>query len=131
MDERRRHPRHQVWFPVQLDRRGGTSGIAAACQDGSASGLLLRSPAVVDVGERVSLVFRALRAQRNWFRFEGTVVRVDVELDGDGDHEHAWPAQIAVELDEPSEKLGFFCELAGVPHRPSRAARAARAAEAD
>ena len=108
MRDRRRYPRHDAWFPVQIDT-GSTVGLWGCCVDGSASGLLLRSPVLFSDGEDVTLTFKVLSNQRDWIRCEATVIRADIDPESGDD---PWPVWVALHLEEPILKLEMLFQLA-------------------
>lgn len=107
MRDRRRYPRHESWFPVQVDR-WFQRGLMGCCIDGSASGLQVRSPTQLSVGETVKLVFKVVPTQTEWVRSVAEVIRAD-RVDGSED---PWPVWIALRFAEPIPKLEMLFQLA-------------------
>ena len=107
MKDRRRYPRHDAWFPVQLDT-GDAVGLWGCCVDGSASGLLLRSPVLFVEGETVNVTFKVLSSQKDWLRARASVIRADIEPEGSDD---PWPVSLALHLWEPILKLEMLFPL--------------------
>lgn len=108
--ERRRYPRHDAWFPVQIDT-ADRKGCMAVCHDASASGLLLRTPCEFEHGEEVTLIFRVMQSQSQWVIVRGTVVRVDRERE-ETDGFSPWPVWIAVRFHQPFAKLELLYQVA-------------------
>jgi len=107
MRDRRRYPRHEAWFPVQIDR-WFQPGLMGCCIDGSASGLLIRSPVQFAPAERVKLTFKIVPTQDEWVRTEAEVIRAD-RIDGSED---PWPVWVALRLPEPIMKLEMLYQIA-------------------
>lgn len=108
MRDRRRYPRHESWFPVQIDT-GDAVGLWGCCVDGSASGLLLRSPVLFTRGEEVTVTFKVLSSQHDWIVADATVIRADIEPESGDD---PWPVWVGLHLDAPILKLEMLFQLA-------------------
>jgi len=106
MRDRRRYPRHEAWFPVQIDR-WFQPGLMGCCVDGSASGLLIRSPIQYAEGEKLKLTFKILPTQDEWIRTEAIVIRAD-RVEGSDD---PWPVWVALHLAEPILKLEMLFQI--------------------
>lgn len=122
----RKYPRHRVWFPVQVDT-DYQMGAVAACINASASGLLLRTPVELGLGDWVSLTFRSTRSS-SFIRAEAEVVRVESDVAAFGDSPSIWPNTIAVQFANPLPKLELLFQCAeerqvGVSRRKKRASR--------
>lgn len=109
--ERRRYPRHEAWFPVQVDR-AEQKGLLGACIDGSASGLHICTPTAFSMGERVELVFKVLPGQSRWIQTSATVMRVEVETVTDAEQDpNPWPVLVGLQFDEAIPQLEMFFSL--------------------
>ena len=81
---------------------GEEHGLAIS-YDVSAKGLLLASPATLEVGDAIDVTFAVPGSEDEERSIKGTVVRVSKnEADPDG----MWPNRLAVEFEEPIEDLG-------------------------
>lgn len=107
MRDRRRYPRHESWFPVQIDR-WFARGLMGCCIDGSASGLLIRSPAQLSAGERIKLTFKVVPTQNEWIRTEAEVIRATRAESTDD----PWPVTVALRFAEPILKLEMLFQIA-------------------
>lgn len=107
MRDRRRYPRHESWFPVQIDR-WFHRGLMGCCIDGSASGLLVRSPVMPSPGERLKLTFKVVPTQSEWIRTEAEVIRATRNEASDD----PWPVTIALRFAEPILKLEMQFQIA-------------------
>jgi hypothetical protein len=101
MKERRRYPRHVVWFPVHLDAGELGEGVAVS-KNASTKGILVAAATDFSVGAPVRISFRVLPVDQTPRRIEGTIVRI---VENTEDPRGPWPYKMAVEFDEPVEDL--------------------------
>jgi hypothetical protein len=80
---------------------GGELGLAIS-YDASEKGLLLASPATLQVGDKLSVTFAIAPVEKEERVVTGTVVRI---MSNDEDPDGMWPNKIGVEFDEPVPKL--------------------------
>jgi hypothetical protein len=97
MDEKRRHPRYRVSFPVRIDGsekrdRIGVSFNVSAC------GMLLSTRSQFDVGQPVELTFRVGKSGTER-HVRGRVVRLAESW------EHFFPRRVAVAFDDAMQEL--------------------------
>lgn len=81
MDERRRHTRHRVYYPVQIDTAEKKERVAVA-RNTSVSGVLVGSPSRYAEGEAVELMFRVDQKKSEHKRVRGTIVRAGQDQTG-------------------------------------------------
>lgn len=94
-DEKRSYERFQVWFPMRIGT-GDDQGLAIS-YDASAKGLLIASPASLQVDDVIDVTFAMPPPEGNEKTVKGRVVRVGKnEADPDG----MWPNRLAVEFEE-------------------------------
>jgi hypothetical protein len=99
-DERRRHARHRVCFPIRVDgdRKHDRVGMS---RDGSASGILFGTPSHFDLGDRLVVSFQVSR-EHDPVRLAGRVVRVGI----DGSHRDSWCSRlVALEFERAHPEL--------------------------
>jgi hypothetical protein len=98
MEDRRKHPRHRVWFPLTLRTEDGAEEAFAISYDLSSSGLLMACPGRLAPGTRVRIQLHA-EGDGPPLEAEGEVLRVR-----DNDPEGAagpWRYRMAVRFTEP------------------------------
>ena len=77
--------------------------------DGSASGLLVKSPVQVNPGERLKLTFKVISTQNEWITTEAEVIRASRPKNASDD---PWPVTIALRFAEPILKLEMLFQIA-------------------
>jgi hypothetical protein len=98
--ERRRHPRHERWFPVTVDVAGRE--VWSICRDVSETGMLVASRQPVPPGTPIVLRFKLGAADSDDQVVEAKVVRCERNEDDLG---LAFPARLGIHFDRPIEAL--------------------------
>jgi hypothetical protein len=94
MDEKRRAPRHTVWFPMQLSTGGDV--IMAISRNMSEVGVMMVTAASLDVGSPVTLNVALPNDAEGARELVGKIVRVEENED---DREGLWRHKVAVDFD--------------------------------
>lgn len=80
MDNRRRHERHRVYYPISIDTHAKRERVGMA-RNTSVSGLMFGSPSQFDPGERVWLSFKVTNQQAEAC-ITGTILRASQDPNG-------------------------------------------------
>lgn len=113
VDDRRRHERHRVCFPVKLDSDDKADRLGM-CRNGSAGGMLFGTPSRFAVGDLLTLTFR-VHAEHAGAQVRGRVVWLGEERQ----HRDHWCRHlVAVAFDRPHPEI--------VPHLVMEAPRQAK-----
>jgi hypothetical protein len=112
MANKRQHERHALWFPVTVDV--ATGQVWAVCKDASAGGVLISGSRSLQLGERVTVIFR-ITPDSPEQRIAGRIVRVEPP----DDHPRAiWVHRMAIEFFEPDANLASLFERASASSLP-------------
>lgn len=113
VDERRRHERHRVCFPVKLDGEAKADRLGM-CRNGSEGGMLFGTPSRFSIGDLLTLTFR-VNAQHPGTQVRGRVVWLGQERR----HRDNWCRHlVAVAFERPHPDI--------VPHLANEAPRQAK-----
>jgi hypothetical protein len=104
MEEKRRHPRYRVSFPVKIDAPEKSDRIGVS-YDVSACGMLLSTRSHFDMGQLLELTFRVGR-DGDEQHVRGRVVRLTESW------EHFFPRRIAIDFDIALNDLDQECARA-------------------
>lgn len=99
MAERREHPRHEVWFPIEVEIPDGNA--VAVSYDLSEGGLLMAVGDRLEVGQDLAISFRVTKNAPEK-RLRGRIVRVEHNPPS---VDAFWRYRIALAFDEPQTEL--------------------------
>ncbi|MBO6934724.1 MAG: PilZ domain-containing protein [Deltaproteobacteria bacterium] len=99
-DEKRKAPRHAIWFPMQMDTSGDV--IMGISRDLSEVGVMMVAAAKPEPGAKVTMTMSIPGDEVSERKVTGTIVRVS---DNDADSEGLWKHKVAVEFDERIDEL--------------------------
>jgi len=106
VQQRREHPRYELWFPVRL--AAGEQPKIAMNHNIGAGGMLVALATHVDVGETVVVTFR-LPGGDSDYNLRGKVLRLEPNsLDPEG----GWPHRVAIGFDDIAPELLPYLEAA-------------------
>ncbi len=100
-DERRRHERIEIWFPVRM-AVGNASEALGVAHDASKAAIRVSAARQLTPGERVKVTFTIVGVQDVEHVIEGTILRMEPNSD---DPEGLWPFRITICFDEPIPEL--------------------------
>jgi hypothetical protein len=107
-ENRRRHDRHRVVFPIKVSSTP-KEGRIGMCRNGSASGMLLGTPSRFDIGDELTLRF-SVRAGSPENLVTAKIVRIGKEA---ANRDHWCHRLVAVEFASPQPTLErVFADLA-------------------
>lgn len=95
-DERRKHTRYALWFPVRV-LAGDRPEALAVSRDASEVGIRISAATKIEVGERVTLAF-SVPPNGAEQRVEGTILRMEPNTD---DPNGLWPFRVTIGFDGP------------------------------
>ena len=103
IDEKRRAPRHAIWFPMKIDTSGDV--IMAISRNLSEVGVLMVTAARPEPGAKVIMTMSIPGDELSERRVAGTIVRVS---ENEADSEGLWKHKVAVAFDD---RIGELDEL--------------------
>lgn len=98
-DDRRRHERVEIWFPVRI-AVGDTEALGVA-HDASSAAVRVSAARKLSPGERVKVTLSVVGADHEQVA-EGSILRLEPNSD---DPEGLWPFRITICFDEPLAEL--------------------------
>ncbi len=104
-EEKRRAPRHAIWFPMKMDTSGDV--IMGISRDLSEVGVMMVAAAEPKPGAKVTMTMKIPGDDAGERHVSGTVVRV---MDNDADTGGLWQHKVAVAFDERLEELDGLLE---------------------
>ena len=99
-DERRKHARYALWFPVRIGTGEKPEAIGVT-RDASQAAIRVSAATKLEVGEHVTVSFTLPESEQE-HRVEGTILRM--EPNGDDPH-GLWPYRITVSFDKEVPEL--------------------------
>lgn len=105
-EEKRKAPRHAIWFPMKLDTSGDV--IMGISRDLSEVGVMMVAAAEPKPGAKVTMTMTIPGDEIEKRQVSGTVVRIQ---DNDADTGGLWQHKVAVEFDERLEELDELLEV--------------------
>lgn len=106
MKERRRDKRHVVTFPVVVESQGRYSFVSKA-RNAARKGLLVLTAGALEVGERVTIAYRAKGRTVAAEDVEGRIVRLEPNPD---ETQREWPTLAAIEFSGPLPDIDALLE---------------------
>lgn len=104
-EEKRRAPRHAIWFPMKMDTSGDV--IMGISRDLSEVGVMMVAAAEPIVGAKVTMTLTIPGDEITEREVSGTIVRVQ---DNEADSEGLWKHKVAVAFDERLDELDGLLE---------------------
>lgn len=104
-EEKRKAPRHAIWFPMKMDTRGDV--IMGISRDLSEVGVLMVAAAEPKPGAKVTMTMSIPGDEVAERTVSGTIMRVQ---DNDADSEGLWQHKVAVAFDERLDELDQLLE---------------------
>ena len=104
-DEKRKAPRHAIWFPMKMDTAGDV--IMGISRNLSEVGVMMVAAAEPEPGAKVTMTMTIPGDEPSERQVTGTIVRVS---DNDADSEGLWKHKVAVAFDERLEELDGLLE---------------------
>ena len=104
-DEKRKAPRHAIWFPMKMDTAGDV--IMGISRNLSEVGVMMVAAAEPEPGAKVTMTMSIPGDELSERQVTGTIVRVS---DNDADTEGLWKHKVAVAFDERLEELDGLLE---------------------
>jgi hypothetical protein len=99
-DERRKHERYALWFPVRIEA-GGKPEALGVTRDASRAAIRVSAATKLEVGERVTVTF-SLPDDAQEHRVEGAILRMEPNSD---DPHGLWPFRLTVSFDREVPEL--------------------------
>jgi len=112
-DDKRKAPRHAIWFPMKMDTGGDV--IMGISRYLSEVGVMMVAAAQPEPGAKVTMTISIPGDDEGERLVKGTIVRVD---DNEADTGGLWKHKVAIEFDERLEELDDLLEEVARQSRP-------------